>query len=62
MKPLRSILSHPDISGFTVFQRTVVYALAFLVFMLLPVYFILRKRIKCVWYEQKRNGGTVITA
>ena len=25
MKPLRSILSHPDISGFTVFQRTVVY-------------------------------------
>ena len=26
MKPLRSILSHPDISGFTVFQRTVVYA------------------------------------
>ena len=41
MKPLRSILSHPDISGFTVFQRTVVYVLAFLVFMLLPVYFLL---------------------
>ena len=21
-----------------------------------------RYRVKCVWYEQKRNGGTVITA
>lgn len=59
MKPLRNILSHPDISGFTVFQRTVVYALAFLVFMLLPVYFILRKRIFIVYNIIKKSvyGG-----
>jgi len=39
MRFLRSILAHPDISGFSVFQRIVVYVLAFLAFMLLPVYF-----------------------
>lgn len=59
MKPLRSILSHPDISGFTVFQRTVVYVLAFLVFMLLPVYFIFRRRIFIVYDIIKKTvyGG-----
>lgn len=58
MKPLRSILSHPDISGFTVFQRTVVYLLAFLV-MLLPVYFILKRRMFIVYDIIKKSiyGG-----
>lgn len=44
MRFLRSILAHPDISGFSVFQRAVVYVLAFLTFMLLPVYYILKNR------------------
>lgn len=59
MKHLRSILSHPDISGFTVFQHTVVYVLAFQVFMLLPVYFILRRRIFIVYDIIKKSvyGG-----
>lgn len=59
MKPLRSILSHSDISGFTVFQRTVVYVLAFLVFMLLPVYFLLRRRMFIVYDIIKKSiyGG-----
>lgn len=59
MKPLRSILLHPDISGFTIFQRTVVYALAFLVFMLLAVYFILRRKIFIVYNIIKKSvyGG-----
>lgn len=59
MKPLRSILSHPDISGFTVFQRTVVYVLATIVFMLLPVYFLLRRRMFIVYDIIKKSiyGG-----
>lgn len=59
MKPLRSILSHPDISGLTVFQRTVVYVLAFWVFMLLPVYFLLRRRMFIVYDIIKKSiyGG-----
>ena len=59
MKPLRSILSHPDISGFTVFQRTVVYVFALLVFMLLPVYFLLRRKMFIVYDIIKKSiyGG-----
>lgn len=60
MKPLRSILSHPDISGFTVFQRTVVYVLAFLVFMLLPVYFLLRRRMFIVYYNKEKYIWRII--
>lgn len=59
MKSLRSILAHLDISGFTVFQRIVVYVLAFWIFMSLPVYFILRKRIFIVYDVIKKSvyGG-----
>lgn len=59
MKSLRSILVYPDISGFSVFQRIIVYVLASLVFMLLPVYFILRKRIFIVYDIIKKSiyGG-----
>lgn len=55
MKFLRSILSHPDFAEFTVFQHTVVYVLAFLVFMLLPVYLILRRRIFIVYDIIKKS-------